>query len=358
MGRLYDVEQWIAAGKSIAAPPECKKTPLRIAIETGFHSMIELLLRHEVSQEAKDAALNDALLRKRLDLVRLILGYGANIRAIPFVDVLLTWEPSLIRFFLENGADTLTDSPFAVAFGEKVRTALRPFVEYKRSHPELTDQLQEQADRALRYFCSEGNLKWVNLMLWAGANPRTRGPKLHDPYGDNDPECYTTAMQEACYSGNVDVLKRLKPDPARDHLAELLSCASTIAREEAVRHLLEIGADPNDGANGGSAALNQCLSHLGFEDFQAWRNKRLSSKYGVRRTFGCIQALVEHGAQWRPDDKTSMDHARRSLYKCEPEVTVDLIKLFLKHKACSDETLRQFLKVPRMRQHLSGTRYA
>ena len=33
---------------------------------------------------------------------------------------------------------------------------------------------------ALRQFCQEGNLKWVSLLMWAGANPRSRGPALDD----------------------------------------------------------------------------------------------------------------------------------------------------------------------------------
>lgn len=33
---------------------------------------------------------------------------------------------------------------------------------------------------ALRQFCQEGNLKWVSLLMWPGANPRSRGPALDD----------------------------------------------------------------------------------------------------------------------------------------------------------------------------------
>jgi hypothetical protein len=89
----------------------------------------------------------------------------------------------MIRFFLENGADVITGAPFAVAFREKIRTALRSYVE--KAHPELASGLQEQADRALRHFCNEGDLKWISLLLWAGANPRSRGPDLDDRWADD-----------------------------------------------------------------------------------------------------------------------------------------------------------------------------
>src|SRR5207302_5824933 len=54
---------------------------------------------------------------------------------------------------------------------QRYEPALRPLVEYKRAHPELATQLQEQLDCALRHFCGEGDLKWVSLLMWAGGRP-------------------------------------------------------------------------------------------------------------------------------------------------------------------------------------------
>ncbi len=223
-GRLYEVEKWIKDGKSLEIAATTKgrrqRTLLEIAVETGFHSLVELIAKHESNQSVRDAALGRAVSSRRLDLVELLLANGADIRSVPLVDVLLTWEPTLIRFFLDHGADPLEGRPFAEAFGAKVRTALRPFVEYKRAHPELAASLQEQLDCALRYFCGEGDLKWVSLLMWAGGDPRSRGPCLEKDYTE-DPECYTSGLEEACRSENLDVLKRLKPDPSRDNLPEL-----------------------------------------------------------------------------------------------------------------------------------------
>ena len=47
--------------------------------------------------------------------------------------------------------------------------------------------------------------------MWAGANPRSRGPALDDADHIEDAEWHTTALAEACYSGSVESLKRLKP---------------------------------------------------------------------------------------------------------------------------------------------------
>ena len=179
-GRLYDIEKWISAGKSLDISAATKRgrqrSLLEIAVEIGFHSLVELIAKHEAHQSAKDAALIDAVSSRRLDLVELLLANGADFKSVPLADVLLTWEPKLIQFFLDHGADPVEGRPFAEAFGAKVRTALRPFVEYKRAHPELATQLQEQLDCALRHFCAEGDLKWVSLLMWAGGAPRSRGP--------------------------------------------------------------------------------------------------------------------------------------------------------------------------------------
>jgi hypothetical protein len=70
-----------------------------------------------------------------------------------------------MQFFLDRGADAVTSNPFAIAFREKVQVTLRPFVDYKKAHPELAEALQAQADRALRHFASHGDLKWISLMM-------------------------------------------------------------------------------------------------------------------------------------------------------------------------------------------------
>jgi hypothetical protein len=83
-------------------------------VETGFHSLVELLAQHEQRQEQKDRALADAVERKRLDMVEVLVEHGARIESVPFDDVLLTWERPIMRFFLDHGADAVTGKPFAM----------------------------------------------------------------------------------------------------------------------------------------------------------------------------------------------------------------------------------------------------
>lgn len=126
----------------------------------------------------KNAALADAVFLKRFDFVELLVENGADISAVPLADVLLTWEPRLMRFFLGRGADPVKDFAFATAFGAKVRTAIRTFIDYKQAHPELTTALQEQANMALRCFCSKGDIKWISLLLCGGCGYPLTGAEL------------------------------------------------------------------------------------------------------------------------------------------------------------------------------------
>ena len=72
-------------------------------------------------------------------------------------------------------------------------------------------------------------------------------------------------------------MKRLKPTPA-DNLAGMLERAAFSAHRDVLEYLLDLGANPNDKADGGSSALEACIRHLGWEDFD-----RIRYHYGTRR---------------------------------------------------------------------------
>ena len=356
-GRLYEVSNWISEGKplniSAAKRRGRQRSLLEIAVETGFHSLVELLAKNESSQLVRDAALDLAVSLRRLDLIELLCANGADARSVPLADVLLTWQPELFRFFLDHGADTSNGRPFAQALGARVRTALRVFLDYKRAHPEHATQLQEQIDCALRHFCDKGDLKWVCLLIWAGADPRSRGPILNEEYTE-DPACFTSGLEQACHPESVDVLKKLKPDSNRDDLAKLLHCAAFWSRSATLEYLLEIGAQPNDKANGGSSALGIVLRGLSFVRVGIHGAERLASHYEVRRTFDCVSVLISHGAVWRPDRGYELTSLRRALVECEPAVTIDLLGIFRKHNVCAAETVHKLLGTPLMREHLKS----
>ena len=329
---------------------------MEVAVDTGFHSLVKLLVRAEPGSQLKNRALRRALSNKRLDLIELLVSHGAEINSVPFIEVLMLWDPAIIRYFLDHGADFITGNPFAEAFGEKIRTALRPWRECKEKYPDLGPELQEQVDQALRYFCEKEDVKWVSLLMWAGADPRSIGPTWGDKEGLDESE-YSSALIHAAYSKDVEILKRLKPDAKKDNLDELLTYAGGFGRVEVVRYLLELGAEPNDKPNGGSSALNRCLStSLRFRDFHystLYSIRSKASKYSVSETLNTFKLLLEKGAQWRPDEPQEIQWLRRNLLECEADITVELIEQLMKHNACTHDTIHDLLRTPAMKKHLT-----
>ena len=357
-GRLYEIERWIAEGRSLDISTACRRgrpqTLLEMAVQAGFHSLVELIAKNEPSKHAKTAALRLAVSAKRMDLIELLCANGADPKTVSLNTVLIEWDPKLIRYFLDHGAAPVEGRPFAEAFRERIRTALRSFVDYKRAHPELGPQLQEQIDCALRHFCGEGDLKWVCLLLWAGADARTSGPCLGKDWTD-DPECYTTGLEEACRQETIDILKKLKPDPKRDNVAELLRNAAMRSRSVTLEYLLELGSDPNDKTNGGSSALDMALRQLDFIRIgSSYGSGVLTTVYEVRPILECVRSLVSHGAAWHHEEGYDLNSLRRALVKCQSEVTIELLRLFREFNACPAETVHQLLGSPRMREHLKS----
>lgn len=357
LGKLFEAQDWIASGKSVCVPREIKRIPLEVAIASGFHSLVELLVSNEPSQELKNRALRCALSSKRLDLIDLLTSHGAEINSVPFIEVLMLWDPKIIRYFLDRGSDFIKNTPFAIAFGERIRTALGPWRECIEKYPDLAPQLQEQADRALRHFAFKEDLKWVSLLMWAGADPRSSGPTLDD---DNlDESEYCSAVSAAAYCENVEILKRLRPDAEKDDIDRLLTIAAGGGRADVVRYLFELGAKPNDKSNGGSSGLDDCLERIPFESFMhslsftGYRDRSKASKYAISNTRATIQLLLEHGALWRPDGADQVARVRRRLLECEPDVTLELVERLMKHAACSNDTIRELLRTPTMKNHVT-----
>jgi hypothetical protein len=67
--------------------------------------------------------------------------------------------------------------------------------------------------------------------------------------------------------------------------------------------------------------------------------------------------MVAHGAIWNPDGQSGFNSLRGALYGCEPEVTIELLQIFLKHNASPKERLFEFLRKPRMKEHVASQTY-
>jgi hypothetical protein len=245
-GRLFELQERLAAGKSLSVPTDYRHTPLRVAVETGFHSLIDFLLQRENEQSVKDDVLKQACWRRQGSVMQLALAHGASVDAVSFQDVIESWDRQVVQLFVERGADLVTHAPFARAFKTRIKAVLGIFLDCKRARPDLAEELQEQVDMALRQACQDDDVKWVSLLMWLGANPRSKGLTTEDldsSYALEDTESRQSALQIACCSKNPQILKRLKPDPAVDDLRELIAAAASwTTTPETVEYLMRLGA--------------------------------------------------------------------------------------------------------------------
>jgi len=357
-GHLDEVQSWINAGKPINPPPPIKgrrrKGPLHKAIDAGFYSIIEVLLKAgTVMADSRPFALERALANRRLDIVKLLIQYGANIKAVEMDLVFETWQPEIIDYFFEHGADVETGNPLAAALCERIKTALGAFKRHKDRFP----QLQSQIDIALRFHCREGDKKWAGLMLWAGANPYSKGPD--SPYESPDPDGDISALEYAAIWNRPEIfeLKQIKitPDiPVADELFEAV-CRSENA--DLLLKMLDSGFDPTKRSDQGSGLINACFSGMDWPDWHNWfdRDRKIDLDTDhSREKIKMIYALAKHGAKWIPTDNWEINDIRRTLLKMKDDYTVEFIWIMSKFKSCKRDNAVQLLRTPAIQKLVSA----
>lgn len=356
-GRLFELEHWIAEGKSIEMPLDYKQSPLKIAVHSGFHSLVELLLRHESSQARKDAVLGEAVWSDKAPLVELSLRYGASSQALPLLDALLHPKARIAGLLIDHGADPIADYPFPRAFLAGSYSALRTFIDCRRERPDLGEQLQAHLDMALRQACSDGRGRMVGLLTWAGANPRARGLATEDAIDItrseyvSESELETTAVQTACVAGSLAMLRSFRVSPELDDLSALLRTASYSPKPEITRWLLRKGANPNDKDNGGSTALDltlQAVDHPDSYSYSFWDRRRKLGPEQTTKAFATFKALTDHGAFWRPDSD-NIKRVRRSLLQLTTEAATRYLDALKTQAVCAASTYAELIRTPAIR---------
>jgi hypothetical protein len=103
-GKVFAVEDWFKqGGKPELAPKHRSRWAMGIAIERGFHSLVEVLLRNGFP--ADGATLWDAVRHRRRAIVELLLDSGANLKSVSLSWVISVGDSETIKLFLERGAD-------------------------------------------------------------------------------------------------------------------------------------------------------------------------------------------------------------------------------------------------------------
>ena len=355
-GKLFAVQEWIAAEKPVNLPGIKEKTrrksPLEIAIECGFHSLVQVLLEGGAAvEEPRYNPLLHALWKRRLDFVELLVAHGAKIQSVRMDEVFDTWDRGIIDFFIDQGADLEKDEPLAGALCSRIRPALGIYKQYQDRFPTFPEQL----NIALRHHCKEGNVKWVSLLLWAGADPYVRGD---DGTGETDPEEQMSAIELAILYGRFDLfkIKGMRLDPSHPLASSLLRKACWNEKPDILKRLLDNGFKPSNLEDQGSSLIQSLINGIDWElsPYYGYRSpKNDVDHWRGRDKLKMIHMVVRHGAKWQPE-QYELNKARRSLLKMRCDYTMEFVWILTEYRACGRETVEKLLAGPKMRALLSN----
>ena len=132
---------------------------------------------------------------------------------------------------LESGAS------IAKAFRDKQREFLGIYLGLR----DRITSARAQAAMALRYHAEKGNLKWVALILWAGADARLAVPRIEEC--DWDEEDTDTALNAAVRYGHVEIVKKIGLHSVRDDVTRLLNQYFIQPKPQIIELLITAGAD-------------------------------------------------------------------------------------------------------------------
>jgi ankyrin repeat protein len=346
-GRLYDVERWVRSGAplqlatGVAVRGRARGSPLAIALEAGNQALILLLLANGYDPNlGEPSPLDRALRDRRMDLVDLLLKWGADPRRVDPDEVFDTYDTQLFERFRALGVDFAEDHALAYALG--YHTSNKPLFGYARRHRHEDPRIQQELNIALVTHASKGNEKGVALCLWAGADPHAPAPSLsfigHGWYDEESEEGEEdsgfrgfTAIYEACLLGHANTLRMLGPDPALDDFQDLYLAASD---RWVVEELARI--QPLDDAG------RFLASRLG----RIWRHE------DGWRTTGALECVFKHGARWRDGTPELIAAVRHDLLRTSTHVFVDVMKLLARADHCTPDIRLELARTPAMRRRM------
>lgn len=332
-GRLFDALRMLEELGSARFRKTRKWTPLFVAVDRGFHSLVEVLLRYEHEAWDLEKAYGGALRRHRSDLAGLILRAPSWRAPIDPVEALATGDCDLIRAMIASGTDFT--APHVVA-----RACLRSSwgtLECLTKGGIGIAPVQHELQIAMVTHASRGHIKSVVRLLRAGID-------AHEPsdWFDerdrlmNEP---MSAVHAAVYLDTPALLSIFRPSPEKDRAEDLLGGT----REPAIYQvLLDAGFELNCQENGGSTALHDAITWGRFFSIAPGLNRE-------REKFVTdVEWLLERGAKWVPRDSNDWRSVRDSLLAAGESLAGRLVKLLRDSGAITDNLLVELFRPPRM----------
>src|SRR5712664_1756559 len=210
-GSVYEAEHWIQQGRPIQAinykvPKRgTLESPLRAAVRTKHRDLVLLLLcnGYDLGLEPIDrgSVLDEALEARAFDLADLLLAWGADLKTVDLETLFDTYKTELFERFQNLGIDLTKGHALAEALA--YHTSNRPLLGFAKRHRATNPRVQTELNIALGHHAAEEN------------------------ENNEDGEYLVSAIHEACSRGHAEILKRLRPDPARDDFQDLYETATS-----------------------------------------------------------------------------------------------------------------------------------
>jgi hypothetical protein len=344
-GRLYEVERWIAEGKPFqvaqqAIPKNTRpKTALQIALETGQHSLVVLLLSKGYRIELERySPLTLALQARRWDLFDLLLEWGADLRSSDVYTVLNTYNVELYERFRASGYNLTDRHEMASILGHG--TSNRPLLGFIKRHRAEDPKIQHELDIALGYHVRAGNEKGISLCLWAGADAHAPAPNPELGFSEGadteDGEEHFagwSAIEEAASEGHLTILKRLGPDPTRDNFDNLYR----YAKYGSIIAFLATIQPPKD--------LTSILS---------WHLQWVGNPFpwASHTGTGTIEALLSSRVLWEETNPDRVADIRRSILRVGDYDLKTILSRLRRSEVGAPETYREHIRTPTMQKRL------
>ncbi|MCB1103352.1 MAG: hypothetical protein H7A44_08095 [Opitutaceae bacterium] len=356
-GQLFAVQQWITDGRSLRpegeteAIEDSRRCPLRQAVRSGFHSMVDVLVgAGGWPQAVLDEAYDQASSVHRPDIANLLRAHGATLQALDFAEVCRSMNQTFMEEALRGGCSPTRENAFAQAL---VTTgAARPLLSFLRKMRGEFPDLDNQAALALAQAASRGKARVASLLVWAGADPMREVPyELEDDnwdFSDSENRLSTTPAEAAIGSGKVEIVKALKLKPTVSQARELLDRMWRPSRE-LVRAIIDILPEKNLNVSerGSCPALEEIVKRG-----RPWSYGRLSPEKENENAIEAMEELLDAGARWNPppDD---LRYIRRCLIEHDPLHVVRVVRLLLYTPgACDSQSVLELCRTPTIRQRI------
>lgn len=345
-GRLYEVERWAAEGKPLQLDPDVikkgtrPKTALQIAIETGQHSLVHLLLRtgYQLQLEWRNP-LDLALCERRWDLFDLLLEGGADIESTNAYCVLTSYNTSLYERFRAAGYDLTQDHEMAAILGHG--TSNRPLFGFAKRHRVANPKIQRELNIALGHQAEEGNEKGVSLCLWAGADPHAPASDRDEDWDANE-EGFAgwTAIEQATREGHLEIVKQLRPDPTRDDFDSLYRYANSAY---IVGYLATMQPPKN-------------LTSILYYHLHSIYIAKACSLPRWSRGIGTLQAVLDCKLPWQETDRSQLADIRRLILLLDDYDVTAVMSRMKRPEICAPDTYAELIRTPTMQARLLALR--